>query len=243
MTTRSLALAAAGVCLALAACAAAAQTKAAKPAAKPAATPATKPAGKTLGGNTPGGGKLMTRDELRSCLQRLDDVNAANKETEALRPSLDRERDEIKTASEARKAERAEIDRRLAVVREWEAKVRALSAAIEDFNKRSEAAQDASQRERDRLATEFKAEREKLQQTRVALAAEEATLVPPYKDAVKAYNDNATAHDAKVTSWNQRNAAAVDASVRNQEGRALWLNECANRPYQEDDEIAIKAGK
>ena len=41
----------------------------------------------------------------------------------------------------------------------------------------------------------------------------------------------------------RRNAAAVDASVKQQEARALWLNECANRPYLEDDEKAIKAGK
>ena len=35
----------------------------------------------------------------------------------------------------------------------------------------------------------------------------------------------------------------VEATFSDQEGRALWLNECANRPYLEDDEKAIKAGK
>ena len=52
-----------------------------------------------------------------------------------------------------------------------------------------------------------------------------------------------TARDAKVTDWNARNTASVDESIKQQEARALWLNECANRPYLEDDEKAIKAGK
>jgi hypothetical protein len=67
--------------------------------------------------------------------------------------------------------------------------------------------------------------------------------VPAYKAGVAAHNERVTARDAKVTDWNARNAAAADASARQQEARALWLNECANRPYNEDDEKAIKAGK
>lgn len=247
MTTRSLSLAAAGVCLALAACAAAAQTTAtkpvAKPAAKPATTPATKPAGKTLGGNTSGGGKLMTRDELRSCLKRLDDINQAAKQIDQLRPALDGERDALKASGEVLKTERAELDRKLAAVREWEGRVRAHAVAIESFNQRSAAVEGAPRDQRQKLLEELKLDREQLNKTRETLAAEEAALVPAYRDSAKSYNERAIARDAKVTDWNQRNTAAVDNSVAQQEARALWLNECANRPYQEDDEIAIKAGK
>ena len=79
---------AASLLLAFATTLALAQTAPAKPGAKP--------AGKTLGGKAASGGKLMTRDELRSCLKRLDDVNQSGKGIEVQRPALDRERDELK---------------------------------------------------------------------------------------------------------------------------------------------------
>jgi chromosome segregation ATPase len=245
MTTLSKpSLTAATLMLALAASVALAQTAQPKPATPAAnAKPAAPTTGKTLGGNAVAGGKLMTRDELRTCLKRLDDLNQATKELEAQRPTLDRERDELKAAGEALKTERAELDRQLGSVREWETKVRAHSADVEAFNKRNAALAEAPRNQQDKLAEELKVERERLEKTREALSAEEARLVPAYKAGAAAHNERVTARDAKVTDWNARNAAAADASARQQEARALWLNECANRPYNEDDEKAIKAGK
>lgn len=228
-------LTAASLLLALATSLAVAQTA---PAKKPA-----KPAGKTLSGNAAGGGKLMTRDELRTCLKRLDDVNQGGKDIEALRPVLDRERDELKVSGEALKTERTAIDAQLVSVREWEGKMRAHAADIEAFNKRSAAVSEAPRNQQEKITAELTADRERLQKDREVLGADEARLVPVYRANAQAYNERAVARDAKVTDWNARNTAAVDASVKQQEARALWLNECANRPYLEDDEKAIKAGK
>ena len=228
-------LIAAGVILAIAASTAAAQTAPAKAIGKTAP--------KTLNGKVAGTGKLMTRDELRGCLKRLDDLNQSARDVEALRPPLDREREELKAAGEALKTERGEVDRRAAEVTDWNNKMRALGVEIENYNKRSAAVQDAPRNQQETLAEELKADRERLQKTREALAADEARLVPAYQSMAKAYNERAIARDAKVADWNLRNTAAGDASVKQQEERALWLNECANRPYREDDEKAIKAGK
>ena len=236
-------LTAASVLLVLATSLAVAQTAPAKKPAKPAAQPAAKATGKTLSGNAAGGGKLMTRDELRICLKRLDDVNQAGKDIEALRPALDRERDELKVSGEALKTERAAIDAQLMSVRDWEGRMRAHAADIEAFNKRSAAAQEAPRNQQEKLTAELKTDRERLQKDREALGVDEVKLVPVYRANATAYNERAVARDAKVTEWNARNTAAVDASVKQQEARALWLNECANRPYLEDDEKAIKAGK
>jgi chromosome segregation ATPase len=240
----------ASLALALLGSNAAAQTAPAKPAAKAATTKAAatkaaaaKPAGKTLSGKAPSGGKLMARDELRTCLKRLDDVNQGAKDLEAMRPALDRDRDELKAVGDVLKAERATLDAQLVTVREWEGKVRAHAAEIEAYNTRNNAVKDAPRGQQDKLFDELKVDRERLQKTREALAADEAKLVPPYQASAKAYNERAGARDAKVTDWNARNTAAVDASAKQQEARALWLNECANRPYLEDDEKAIKAGK
>ena len=235
MTFRLSTLAGASLCLALAVPVAVAQSTAAKP--------APKPAGKTLGGKTAGGGKLMTRDELRSCLKRLDEVNQAAKGIDSARPALDSERDALKTSGEALKAERAELDRKLAAVREWEGRVRAHAVEIETFNRRSAAVDSAPRDQQEKMLEALKGDREKLHKTRDVLAADEAVLVPAYRESAQTYNERAIARDAKVTDWNQRNAAVVDASVAQQDARALWLNECANRPYLEDDEMAVKAGK
>lgn len=235
MTFRSLALAAASLCLGLSGTLVLAQNSPAKPVAKP--------AGKTLGGKATGSGKLMTRDELRSCLKRLDDINQATKGIDAARPALDSERDALKASGDVLKAERAELDRKLVAVRGWEERVRAHAVEIETFNQRSAALEGAPRDQQEKMLAELKVEREKLQKTRESLAADEAVLVPAYRESAKVYNERAVARDAKVTDWNQRNTATVDASVTQQEARQGWLNECANRPYVEDDEIAIKAGK
>lgn len=207
-----------------------------------AAKPAPKAAGKTLGGSG-SSGKLMSRDELRACLKRLDGLNLAVKELDAQRPALDRERDELKTAGDALRAERAEVDSRLAVVREWEGRMRSHASEIESFNQRSSAVQEAPRGQQEGLLAALNLDRERLQKVRQSLGAEEASLVPAYQAQAKGYNERALARDAKVTDWNARNTIAVEASVKQQEARALWLNECANRPYLEDDEKAIKAGK
>lgn len=212
-----------------------AQTAATKPGAKP--------ADKTLGGKPTGSGKLMTRDELRTCLKRLDDVNQSGRDVEAQRPVLDREREELKASGDALKSDRAEVERLLAGVREWEGRVRAHAVDIETFNKRSASLAELPRGEQQKVTEELKLERERLQKVREALGVDEAKVVPAYQTTTKAYNERATARDAKVVDWNTRNAASVDAAAKQQEARALWLNECANRPYLEDDEKAIKAGK
>ncbi len=205
--------------------------------------PGAKPADKTLGGKQAGSGKLMTRDELRTCLKRLDDVNQAGRDVEAQRPLLDREREELKASGEALKAERAEVERLLAAVRDWEGRVRAHAVDIEAFNKRSASVAELPRGEQQKVTEELKLERERLETVRGALGVDEAKVVPTYQNTTKTYNERALARDAKVTDWNTRNMASVDAAAKQQDAGALWRNECANRPYLEDDEKAIKAGK
>ena len=159
-------LLAASCSLACAATMVAAQTTAAKPVAKP--------VGKTLGGKPTGGGKLMTRDELRTCLKRLDDVNQSGKDVEAQRPLLDREREELKASGETLKADRAEVDRLLTAVRDWEGRVRAHAVAIETFNKRSASTSELPRGEQQKETEALTVERERLQNARDALAVDEA---------------------------------------------------------------------
>jgi DNA repair exonuclease SbcCD ATPase subunit len=207
----------------------------------PAAPP--KAAGpRTLGGKAPVG-KMLTRDELRSCLKRLDSVNAGTRDLEGKRVALDKEKDELTKSGDALKADRADVDTRLAVVRDWEGRMRAHGTEIEGFNKRLTDAPNAPANQREALGKELDAERERLNKARVPLADEEARLVPAYQNAVKGYNEKAQARDALVADWNGRNKALNETAAKHDDERSAWLAECANRPYREDDEIAIKQGK
>jgi len=219
-----------------------AQSTPAKPA-KPAAKPMAGSTGKTLSGSSSAGAKMMTRDELRTCLKRRDDLNQNARSLEAQRPGLDSERDELKTAGEALKAERAELDRQLQPVNEWQGRARAHTADVEAFNKRNASVAQAPRSEQEQLTQELKVERDRLEKVREGLAAEEARIVPAYKALAAAHNDKVRARDTRVTDWNARNAAAVEAAVKQQEVRDLWASECGNRQYLEDDEKAIKAGR
>jgi chromosome segregation ATPase len=194
---------------------------------------------KTIGGK-PAAGKMMTKDELRTCFARRDEMNAAVKPIDAERDKLAAERAEILKEGDVLKLEREEVDKRLAVVREWEGRVKAHGQAIEEHNKKMAEHDAAGKKE---LPEELKSNREQIEKTTAQLRSEESTLVPAYQSSVKTYNERATARDAKVTSWNERNAASLKVAEKHEETRKAWSNECANRPYREDDEIALKRGK
>jgi chromosome segregation ATPase len=197
---------------------------------------------RTLGGKAPVG-KLLTRDELRACLKRLDDVNTNSKDLEGRRAALDKEKDELTKSGDALKTERADVDVKLAAVRDWEGRMRSHGSEIETFNQRLKAAESAPANQREALGKELDAERERLNKARAPLADEEARLVPAYQNAVKGYNEKAQGRDAKVADWNARNKTINETAAKHEDERSSWLAECANRPYREDDEIAIKRGR
>jgi chromosome segregation ATPase len=208
----------------------------------PASPPAKAASPKTLGGKAPVG-KMLTRDELRTCLKRLEGVNSSTKDLEQRRVALDKEKEDLVKSGDALKADRADVDTKLAAVRDWEGRMRAHGAEIETFNQRLKAADEGPKSKREEMAKEFDAERERLAKARMPLGEEETRLVPVYQNAVKAYNDKAAARDTVVADWNGRNKALNEQSAKQEDERSAWLAECANRPYREDDEIAIKQGK
>jgi chromosome segregation ATPase len=194
---------------------------------------------KTIGGK-PASGKVMTRDELRACFARRDELNAGVKPIDEARDKLTAERADILKEGDALKAELAEVDKRLASVREWEGRVKDHGKAIEDYNKRMAELEAAGKKT---VPDDLKASRESIEKNTAQLRSDEATLVPAYQTAVKAYNERAAARDAKVTSWNERNTAALKAGEQHEDVRRTWTSECANRPYREDDEVALKRGR
>ena len=238
----ALCMTAAQVALAQQAPTAPAKSKAQAPSIVVPVSPAPKPSAKTLGKGAPSG-KLLTREELRGCLKRMDDITATNKELLQRRAALDGEKDGITKSGEALKAQRSEVEAKLAMVREWEGRTRAYAAEIEAFNQRGKSLEELPRGQRAELAKALEVDRERLTAVRANLNEEEARLVPTYEASVRSYNERVLARDAQVNEWNARNKAINDDGSKLEGARNAWLGECANRPYRDEDEIAIKAGK
>jgi hypothetical protein len=201
-----------------------------------------KAADKTLAGKA-AIGNLLTRDELRACLKRLESFNVTSKDLEQRRVALDAEKAEITKGGDTLKADLAAVNVKLAAVREWEGRSAVHGAEVEAFNKRMKALDEMPRNQREAAAAELNVERERLNKARAVVDADLARVMPVYQDAAKEYNQKALARDALIVAWNDRNKALNDESLKLDEERQSWLGECANRPYREDDELAIKAGK
>ena len=234
--------------LALAAAQTVSPANPAKAAAAPAPVAAPAKAGepKTLslgGGSRGSSGPLLTREELRSCMNRQQALATRRTEVEGARAPLDAEKETLVQAQEALKTERAKVDGVRQAIDELNVRYKAYADRVTAWNGRAKAAGELSPSNREREARALESERPELAKEQQALDAERAQITTNTEQTVAAYNTRATALDQRVSDWNQRNAAlATRASSLNAE-RDLWAGECADRRYREDDEIAIRRGQ
>ncbi len=225
----------------------------ARPAAKPAAKPAAPTAADrtaTLGGGSGSGEAtrrpILTRDELRSCLNQEETIRLRLADHRAAREPLNRERDEMAKAREELAAERTQVqavNERIAALRTrmeaHAARVSQWNKDVEAFNSGRPAQGGSGERERLRI----NAEREALAKAQTELEAERAAVASGGEQVVSAYNAKARALEARVNDWNQRNEAWNTTGRELEAERQGWVDNCADRRYREDDEIAIKAGR
>ena len=231
-----------------------------KPAAKPAASKPTaaKPVapvapaasaaeGKTavMGTGKGNSGPILTRDELRVCLSQEEAIRKRLEAHTALRAPLDKEKADLGTAQQSLRAERAPLDdmKKQAEVlsekfKDYAARVKAYELRVTAFNTENPT---GAKGERERVA--LGKDRTALDTERPLLEAEKTEFAAKSEVTVRDYNLKASAMDAQVVAWNQRN------EKWNQDARALeaerseWVGNCADRRYREDDETAIKRGK
>ena len=192
-----------------------AQTPPAKPSAKPAAAPAAKAKP-----------KLMTRDELRACLQRKSDnevevkaIEADDKVLAAERAAVVSDRDAIKARNEKLTADetglKAEID---AVAKRGET----IKASMKDMKKTE---QEATVKAYDAEIAAVNTKADAHNANKRALMADVAVL------------------EEKIEGFNKRKDVLGDRADKLGDLQDAWRNECGNRPYNEDDEKAINKEK
>lgn len=220
--------------LSMAASGALAQT--AKPAAK-AAKPA---AAKAKGGKD----KIQTKEELRACMM-LKESNIARTADLEKRNEVNRQQkaDIMKAPESVAAAAKADVEAKLAIVKEADALVKENAKAISDWNERMAEFEKNSKemRNADRRRQVLKEERYALKAKDDKLVADRAVKITAYEAAVAAANDGIAARAKAAEDWNKSNDALADEEDRLAEARDKWMAECANRRFLDDDEKEIKA--
>ena len=187
----------------------------------------------------------MTRDELRACLQRNDDLKIRSKEIDDRAVSINAERPQIEQSLDGIRAERAALESRAAQIREFQPKMLAYRKKVEDFNKLMS---EFNGRERlsaseGRQLEELRKQLPELEAERKALNDERERLLAGYEESVTAFAAKAKAVEDRAADWNQRKTKHTQDTEDLTAASADWRRDCADRPYREDDEKAIRAGK
>lgn len=203
---------------------ASAQTASTKPAAKggaKAAAPAPA-AASAAAPKTP----LLSRDELRACMKMVDENNtqatAINKANNELAP----ERDELKKlGDELAQALQKHKEGMAALTQERTDLVKAgqeLQAKIKDMDEKEGKETLEAYNAR---AKEFTSKADQFNANGAALNAQVAT------------------HRARVDAYNKKKDELMDHEDAYKKGISAWKAACADRRYDEKDELAIKQGK
>jgi chromosome segregation ATPase len=203
-------------------------------------------AGKTSTlGNAKAGAKLLSYDELSQCLKQRDELGQRKPRLEAERTKLDGERAELQQIDESLKADRAKVDKLNETAADIAKRGKELSQQVADYNDRAAAFERSppSGPTGDRQRRALERDRIALDKAAADLEAERAAVGPNADQLVKTYQARAAQRDASATEWNTRNAALAKSANAYEDELATWKSDCEGRPYREDDEKAIKAGK
>ena len=229
-----------------------AQTPAGAGAAPAKAAPAPKPAAAAAAAAAPaatpatvGGKKIMSREELRACLKRNDDLKARSKDLDDQATAINAERPQIEQTLEAIRAERASLEARATRIREFQPKMVAYGQKVETFNRLMGELSGKTRMttSEGRQLEELRKQIPALEAERKALNAEREQLLEGYEDAIKAFAVKAKAAEDRAADWNQRKTRHTQDSEDMSAASADWRRDCADRPYREDDEKAIREGK
>ncbi|PWF42504.1 hypothetical protein [Massilia glaciei] len=194
-----------------------------------------------------GNDKVMTREELRSCMK-LKAANLAH--VKELNDKLDAHGDEREkllaaTPVDTGKGLREEAGRQLEIVKAADALVVENSKQIDAWNERMAEfhKNKKDMRQAFRKEQELKAERNVLQAKNDGLIADRTAKVAVYEASVAAANAAIVQTGSGNEEWNKRNKELALEEAQLKASRQRYTDDCASRRFREDDEKAINAGK
>lgn len=212
---------------------------------QPAKPPTLAPSAPSTRGGLGAGERLMTREELRQCLARSDALVAERDDLERVGNALTQQRKELEAAAEKLKTEKvalmAESEQRQNAFKQRSDQ---LSARVMAFREQMTAASSGIGPRPTRAQTaKMEAEREALDAEIKALNSERDALVNDLEQKLKDYNDRVSDRDALAQAWTSAAKVKMERNQRFDGDGDTWRRECGNRPYREEDERAIRAGK
>lgn len=214
---------------------------------KPSAAAANASAKSTLGGGdaVKSGERVMTREELRACLNRSDELVSRRQEIERDDASIEQQRRVLADEAEVLKIEqgvlRTDSEQQQAAFKDRADK---LTARVKEFRDRTSEDKRGQGRVQSRSElAEIERERVKLDADIKALNADRDALIKDLEQRTADFNAKITDRDGRATAWNDRMRAQRARMNAHESDADTWRRECGNRPYREDDEKAIRAGK
>ena len=189
-------------------------------------------------------GKLLTYDQLAACLKGQAAFAPRREKIEAQRKQLDGERQELQQLDDSLKAERAKLDKIQDAVAAINQRTKDQEKAITEFNGRNAKLQQSTANgpmaERERA--DLQRQREALEASGAQLDLDRKAVAANSTQDLNAYNARVSAHTQAVNDWNARNAGLTKAAQAFEADREVWSDDCAGRPYREDDEKDILKG-
>ena len=171
--------------------------------------------------------KIMTIDELRACLA----LKSGNEKAGA---DILREQQTFTRDQDAVKAEQPDVDKGTLDIRARSAALAAEREAISALV--SALSAKAPTLKTDAEKADYETERAKLV-LRSRLYSEDSAR---FNTAQQTHSDRVNALNERINAINARSVSINDGIEPHQQKIATWRNQCSNRRFREEDEIAIK---
>src|SRR5574337_2125313 len=192
---------------------------------------------------TPQGGRLLSLQELRACLDLQKDLAAGRPPLVQERSALDQERQALTKTEQALKDEQAKVEQLARLATDVGRRTKELQQRIADYNDRAEKFQNANlsgpTADRQRRAPDN--DKLSIDQAAAKLDADRASLAGA-EQLARDFNARAEARNRSVDDWNARNQALASRTQALQADDSRFKADCAGRSYREDDEKAILSG-
>lgn len=187
--------------------------------------------------------KLLTKEQLRDCMKMADDITVQAAANEKINAAMKLEKAELEAGGTAAPELKKQIEDAVAGVKAVDAKLAPYGQVRADLDARAEAYKSFGKggRNAEREAKALEEGYKKLKADTDALLAERQALVDKYDALAKQFDGGMANRNTRAEDWNKRNVALVNAQNDVLELQAMWNTNCKNRPYREEDEIAIKA--
>lgn len=197
----------------------------------------------TLEGKAPANGKMMTLQELRTCIKQQDGLKAQNTDIRNRRSEMDTERTAITKDAEDFKPLRDEVLAKNAKVKAFNDKHKAFGDRVNAFNEKVAEAKDSGRTGvmLEKMMRDINKEERELQILDAALKAEGKTVSEGVQESIDKLNARTDANQKRAIAWNEANKKLEAEEAAYEEKRMDWSANCGGRRYREDDEKAIRA--